>query len=454
MLPLLHVSPNRRFLVDENNVPFFWMGDTAWELFHRLNREQAELYLQNRKSKGYNVIQAVALAELDGLRTPNAYGDLPLIKEDPLRPNEAYFEHIDWVIRRANSMGMYVALLPTWGDKWNQRWGVGPEIFTQENAGPFGEWIGRRYKDDAIIWIVGGDRGPDHDGHIKLIREMAEGLRRGDEARHLISMHPWAGHGSSNWFHGVDYLDFNMRQNGHTNTWPRYAQTRDDYDLEPPVPVIDAEPLYEGHPINFSAKEFGYSIAKDIRQTFYWSVFCGGFGYTYGHHSIWQFWTPEHKPINGPIMTWLEALDEPGSSQIIHGRRLMESRPMLTRIPDDSLIIPTDNSLVIPGTGNYRFTATRDSEGRYAMIYAPIGRPFSVQLNLLKGPDIQAWWFNPRTGESSKAGNYSNTQVATFLSPNPGEDLDWVLVLDQASMNFPPPGKSDSTADFPSLNSK
>ena len=84
--PRLKVSDNHRFLVTENGAPFFWLGDTAWELFHRLNREEAARYLENRAKLGFNVVQAVALAELDGHTEPNAYGFLPLADFDPTRP--------------------------------------------------------------------------------------------------------------------------------------------------------------------------------------------------------------------------------------------------------------------------------------------------------------------------------------------------------------------------------
>ena len=40
--PQLKVSENQRFLVYADGKPFFWLGDTAWELFHRLNREEAD----------------------------------------------------------------------------------------------------------------------------------------------------------------------------------------------------------------------------------------------------------------------------------------------------------------------------------------------------------------------------------------------------------------------------
>src|SRR5688500_18019000 len=90
-LPALKVADNKRFLVTADGKPFFWLGDTAWELFHRLNREDAEKYLQNRAERRFTVVQAVVLAELDGLNDPNPYGDRPLTGHDPARPNEAYF---------------------------------------------------------------------------------------------------------------------------------------------------------------------------------------------------------------------------------------------------------------------------------------------------------------------------------------------------------------------------
>src|SRR5690606_14962370 len=131
----LKVSENKRFLVFEDGTPFFYLGDTAWELFHRLSKEETEKYLENRREKGFTVIQAVVLAELDGLNTPNAEGEKPLIDNDPAKINEAYFQHVDWVLEKAEEKGLFIGLLPTWGDKWNKKWGVGPVIFTPENAG-------------------------------------------------------------------------------------------------------------------------------------------------------------------------------------------------------------------------------------------------------------------------------------------------------------------------------
>ncbi|MBR4528444.1 MAG: DUF4038 domain-containing protein, partial [Bacteroidaceae bacterium] len=79
----IKVSENHRFLTHQEGKPFFYLGDTAWELFHRLNREEARSYLQDRAKKGFTVIQAVAVAELDGISTGNAYGHLPFLDQNP-----------------------------------------------------------------------------------------------------------------------------------------------------------------------------------------------------------------------------------------------------------------------------------------------------------------------------------------------------------------------------------
>ena len=261
-LQKLKVCDNHRFLVTESGEPFFWLGDTAWELFHRLNREDAEFYLENRAKLGFSVVQAVALAEMNGLNAPNAYGHRPLKNNDPLQPDEDYFKDVDWVVAKANSLGIYVGFLPTWGDKWNKKWGTGPEIFTPHNAEVFGEWLGKRYRDAGIVWILGGDRPVENERHKEITRALARGLLQGDGGAHLITFHPTGGGGSSESFHNEEWLDFNMRQNGHQAEFTgRYDQTRADYDRTPIKPVLDGEPIYEDHPLSFKAKELGYSVA-------------------------------------------------------------------------------------------------------------------------------------------------------------------------------------------------
>ena len=444
-LPGIRVSENHRFLVKADGTPFFYLGDTAWELFHRLNREEADRYLENRAQKGFTVIQAVAIAELDGHGAPNAYGQLPLVDFDPARPAAGntgdYWSHVDYIVNKAESVGLYIGFLPTWGSCWHDNVKGGKPLFTEASAATYGEWLGRRYKDKPIIWILGGDRGLDNEEQKAVIRAMAAGLRRGDGGSHLITFHPPGGNGSSTWLHNEDWLDFNMRQNGHgTDFTGHYDKTRADYDRTPVKPVIDGEPLYEDHPVSFDAKKLGHSVAADVRRPLYWDLFSGACGHTYGHHSVWQMWAPERNPINNPLLPWREAMDQPGAAQMQYGKNLLLSRPFLTRIPDDTVIVTDRVATSVPGAGRYRFVATRDESGSYALVYAPVGRSFKVRMDKITGATVKAWWFNPRNGEASGIGEFPNKGEREFISPNPGELIDWVLVLDDAAKNFPAPG--------------
>jgi hypothetical protein len=446
-LPRLKVSENRRFLTTADGKPFFWLGDTAWELFHRLNREEADEYLALRAKQGYTVIQAVALAELDGHTDRNPYGHLPLMDLGPARPavvdgpNNDYWDHVDYIVDAANSRGLYIGFLPTWGRYWHDKVRNDRPLFTPANAEAYGKWLGTRYKDKSLVWILGGDRAIENDTHREIIRAMARGLRASDGGAHLMTFHPPGGRGSAEWFHNDDWLDFNMRQNGHvTEFTERYAKTREDYDRTPIKPVIDGEPIYEDHPVSFNPDNLGHSTAADVRRPVYWDLFSGACGHTYGHHSVWQMWREGRNPINRPLVPWNEAIHQPGAAQMQFGRKLLESRPQPDRIPDNDIIVTDRVASAVPGAGRYRFAATRDAAGSYAMIYVPVGRKFRVRMDKISGPTVKAWWYNPRDGKAEVIGEFPNTGEREFISPAPGEQLDWILVLDDASKQYRAPG--------------
>lgn len=435
----LQVHENGRFLITESGDPFFWLGDTAWELFHMCDKNEAIMYLEKRAAQGFNVIQSVVLAELDGLNTPNVYGDKPLFNNDPARPNETYFEHVDFIIKKADELGMYIALLPTWGDKVNLKsWGVGPVIFNPENARVYGSWLGKRYKDyENIIWVMGGDRNPRGDSSdVAIWNEMAEGIAftAGGYENTMMSFHPQPKDlgGSSTWFHNEKWLDFNMHQTGHCANQGTYEHIEHDYALKPAKPVLDGEPLYEDHPNCFNAKELGYSVPQDIRRIMYWNVFAGAFGQTYGCHDVWQMYKPDKEPVNQPLRPWLVALDLPMANQAQHLKNLMLSRPYVTRIPDQSIVLNEQKDY-----SNY-VIATRDAKGSYAMIYLTTGGSVELDLSSLTNEKLYGWWFDPRTGNSYSTAIIDKSNRVKIEAPTSGKGHDWVLVLD--SHDFGQPG--------------
>lgn len=447
----LKVSANGRYLTDVSGQPFFYLGDTAWELFHRLNREEAARYLDDRAAKGFTVIQAVALAELNGLSVPNAYGHRPLTDNDPTRPDlkpgprNDYWDHVDEIIEMAAQRGLFIGLLPTWGDKWAKRWGVGPEIFTPANAEIYGEWLGRRYCRQPVIWILGGDRDPENEVQVEIIRAMAKGLEKGDGGAHLKTYHPQGTSNSAQLFHTDEWLDFNMIQSGHTRpVRPNYIDAQKNLHRTPSKPTLDGEPCYEDHPVkgenwekrNTPGVTLVWFDEWDVRKAAYESMLAGACGHTYGNHNIWQFWQPDRTPISLARTPWTDALNHPGATQMHYLRGLFTSRPFWQMRFESGLIVKDE------ADEDHAAQAALASDGSFAVLYMPLGTPVTVKLDKLSATEIKASWFNPRQNSSQKIGVFPKTADQRFVPPHSGRNNDWILVLEDASKTFPRLGTS------------
>jgi hypothetical protein len=435
----LQVSSDGHYLQYEDSTPFFWLGDTGWELFHRLKKEEIAKYVENRRSKGFNVIQAVILAEFDGLRKPNQYGAVPLKNLDPTQPNEAYFELVDWTVQQALQKNMFMGLLPTWGDKVTKLWGEGPVVFSENNADVYGKFLGQRYKKHPnIIWILGGDRPAMRDSldWRPVWRAMAKGIKEGTGDKAIFSYHTWGGENStSQYLHNEDWLHINMMQSGHGggHDVPVWKWIERDRNLTPVKPTLDSEPNYEDHPVNPWPKwdtANGYFRDYDVRKQCYRSVFAGGCGVTYGHHAVWQFWNAREEKINHADRYWTAAIDRPGAYQVGYLRKLIESKSALGRIPDQSIIVEGEGE-----KGEYA-TAFRDKDNRYAMVYLPLGKEIKLNLSFIKSEKINVTWFNPRTGKQQMKATIKKSELSSFTSPTLGLENDWVLVVEDAAVHF------------------
>jgi len=451
----LKVSQNGRFLENKNGTPFLWIGDTAWELFHKLDREEANEYLAKRKKQGFTLIQAVVLAENDGLRTPNSYGVTPLINMNPEKPNESYFEHVDYIVKKANDLSMVVGMLPTWGDKvFSLHPGTGPIVFNIENAEKYGEYLGNRYKEYNLIWILGGDRDIANEEVLNIWRAMEKGLKKGDGGNHLITFHPRGGSSSSNALHNEPWLDFNMYQSGHGQKFnPVYNWAETDYLKTPTKPFVDGEPAYEGIPIKFwefcdfsTAKKVpnevldkygiiedstyfkkGFFTDYDVRIHAYWNFISGACGYTYGNNAVWQMFKKGGNISIPCTADWRESLNHRGANQLIYLKNLFESHSIANLIPDQSIIYglnPKDAQHI---------RAAKSTNGQWVIVYLAKGQKVSVVMRKILNDTITAYWYNPRDGTVAAIGEFSNKGIKAFSPPTAGMNNDWVLVLDSKS---------------------
>ena len=417
------IHTENRMLVHDDGSPFFYLADTAWELAHRLNREEVALYFAERARQGFTAAQIVVLAEFGGVTTPNAYGRLPLLftdgKPDPARLDTegdySYWDHLDFIVETAEKAGLFAVLLPTWGDKYNKKWGEGPEIFTPENAFLYGKTLAARYAERTnLIWMLGGDRPLETPEHRAVVDSMAAGIRSAD-GHSLITFHPPGCATSADFLADADYLDFHTAQTGHS-TDQCYESDRVMAKLRRTgKPYLDSEPRYEDHPACFDASIGYYWNAHDVRVNAYRDVLAGACGHTYGNHCIWSM---TREPSDYFPYRWDEALTHPGAEQIGFVKKLRLSREPLDFRPADELVLTTYE-------GEGRVTAARGE--RYLYGFSPLGLPFTVECRFENAKAARAAWFDPRTGEETVFSVAPPRGKLTFAPPS---REDWVLVLE------------------------
>lgn len=436
--PGLRVSDNHRFLMTKDGKPFFWLGDTGWLLFGKLTREEAVKYLEDRKRKGFNVIQVMVLHELGVV---NAYRDTALVNRNVSTPKTTpgssfadpsqydFWDHVDYVIDIAATKGLYMALVPVWGTNVKAGW------VSQSQAKSYASWLAERYRNKPnIVWLNGGDvRGSDS---IQTWKTIGRTIDEKDP-NHLITYHPFGRTTSSTWFHDENWLDFNMFQSGHRS----YEQdtsanehrfgpdnwkfVRLDYNKTPTKPTLDGEPSYEHIPYGLHDTTQPRWTDNDVRRYGYWSVFAGGAGYTYGHSSVMQM----HKPTDrsrayGSRIYWYDAINSPGAKQMVHLKKLMLSKPYFERVPDQSLIAGEQGE-------RYNYIAATRGKG-YAFIYIYNGRDFEVNMDKISANKVRAIWYSPRDGSKKTIGTFSKKGTVKFDPPGEQRDgNDWVLILEE-----------------------
>ena len=434
---VLKVSPNGRYFIDQDGKPFFYLGDTAWTLLKRMSCEDIEEYFQNRLEKGFNAIQ---LYVLRGLKVKNINGHTPLIDGDPAKPNEDFYKHVDYVFDRANELGLVIGGVVTWGGHVSPNY-ANEQIFDISNAYAHGKFLGSRYRDNCVIWYLGGDRDPAD--NINIWNSMAKGLKDGSEGKHLVSYHGPGMNGipsSSNWFHNEEWLDFNVLQTGHGWTVDNYKFIAHDLSLKPAKPVFDMEASYENHPDVRKITNRRID-AHQVRETMYWQVLAGAAGHGYGCNDIWclydtditKKWQDYAFPDTLRQNTyWKTAMDFPGAACVGFARKLIELRPWYMMEEDQSVVAEGQ------GEGEYHIQAARATDGSFILAYLTMGGPVGIDMSRLSGRRVKAMWFNPRDGRFTVIdGEYTNEGLERFTPPTDYDRDDWVLVLEDADKNYP-----------------
>ncbi len=434
----LKVSENGRYLQHENGTPFFWMGETGWLLPEKLDRNEASYYLSGCRKAGYNVVQ---VQTVNGVPAINFYGQYSHpdgfnFKDINKKGVYGYWDHMDYIIKKAEQNGIYIGMVCIWGNL------VKAGLMSVKEAEAYGKFLAERYKDAPnIIWIMGGDvKG---DINPDQWNTMARTIKSIDK-NHLMTYHPFGRTSSIYWFHNADWLDFNMFQSGHR----RYDQTRGDGDntaeaavaednwryveaglaMKPAKPILDAEPSYEEIPQGLHDPSEPWWKAPDVRRYAYWAVFAGAFGHTYGHNSIMQMVKVANDGGYGAKKTWYEGMRDPGFNQMQYLKNLMLSFPFFERVPDQSIIAEEN------GIRYDRVIATRGND--YMLVYNYTNRPMKLDLSKISGAKKNVWWYSVTDGTLEYAGEFDSKVQPFHYDGAFGAGNDRVLIAVDSSKNY------------------
>ncbi|MBQ7421673.1 MAG: glycoside hydrolase family 140 protein [Prevotella sp.] len=439
----LKVSENQRFLQHENGQPFFWLGETGWLLPERLDRAEAQYYLQKCRAAGYNMVQVQVM---DNTPSINIYGQPSLIDGwnldafKSLKGVYSYWDHMDYIISLAEQNGIYIGMVAIWGSQ------VSSGHINAEQAKAYGKFLANRYKNRPnIIWIMGGDIVGDI--HPEVWQAMATTIKSIDKD-HLMTYHPRGRYTSAKWWSKAAWIDFHMFQSGHrkygqrmgNKDYPIPDDTEEDtwmyvdstWSYAPMKPVLDDEPSYEDIPKGLHDPNEGRWQDYDVRRYAYWSVFAGSCGHTYGHNAIMQMLKPGYPTSygsDGSEKAWYNALNDPGFLQMKHLKKLILSLPYFDRIPDQTIIVGKN------GTKYNRLIATRGND--YLLVYNYNSVPMKLDLTKISGGKKNVWWMDAATGGLTYIGDFDN-KVIIFnqQNPHPGIPNDGVLIAIDARKDY------------------
>jgi hypothetical protein len=415
----LAVKPGERYLVDAAGRPFLIQGDAAWSLIAQLTREDVDLYLDDRHARGFNTILVSLIEAKFATNAPaNAYGEPPFLTPGDYRtPNEAYFRHADWVLRRAAEKGFLVLLTPSYlgYDGGSEGWYEAMAANGRNRLRRYGEYLGRRYRDFSnILWVDGGDYDPPNKS---LVRAIAQGIREHDpQALHTAHGSPETS--ALDYWQGEAWLQVNS-----VYTYGGvYRAALSEYERPERMPFFLIESAYENE---HEATE------QRLRTQAYQAVLSGAAGQIFGNNPIWHFSSGGLYPA--PV-NWQQALHSRGAQSMTHLHDLLMSLPWWQLTPD-----PSGNLLTAGmARGNKRAVAARSADRSFALIYLPTRRTITVDLRQLAGPCVSATWYDPADGRFSPvAGSPFRTSTSRLFGDDLGTNSsgfqDWVLVLKSQS---------------------
>ncbi|HUU13887.1 MAG TPA: DUF4038 domain-containing protein, partial [Terriglobia bacterium] len=410
------------YLVHADGTPFLWLSDTAWNGALKSDAESWERYLEDRGGKGFTAIQFVATQ----WRSAGGNADLRVafFGMEKIWIDPVFFQWMDERIDALNEHGLVAAPVLIWAIEHKLTLALNPgTALPDDQIIVLARYMVARYGAHHVIWILAGDsdyRGEKAERWKKIGRAVF-----GDAPERLATMHPGGQQWVADEFRHEPWFSFNGYQSGHGDSdeamrWLTDGPPSRDWKTEPHLPFINLEPNYEGHKGYTHRKPFD---AHAVRRAVYWSLLVSPpAGVSYGAHGIWSWELRPQEPMShlgsGVAPPWYEAMKYPGSTSLKHMKALFDSLEWWRLRPAQDIVVAQPDA-----ADPSRFVAAaRAEDGKWALLYMPVGGKIAVRSESLVGP-LVARWFNPREG--TWAGELEVTEATQTLETPDQED--WVL---------------------------
>ena len=412
----LKVSDNHRYLAYADNTPFLWIGDTAWAVPQKASEEEWDVYVADRATKHFTVLQVAPAPEFLAGKTDRR-GERPFTDKSCSRWIPEYWRSFDRKLERANEEG-FVVLVVGLMEPVNGH----PEA---KNACRFARNIVARLFGNFVIF------SPSFDNEYKPLGDEVGLAAREATAVHLITQHPGTPSEQpvptySIRYYDRPYLDFVGVQTGHNaGDRERCAHHAIEWNLhlyrhEPHKPIINLEAMYDGQ------GEKGWQ-AVDARSLAWRSCLSGAMGYTYGAGEL----EPKRPGGNGGVFSWVT---DPGKYDYWKKALQWESAFQMQYIHDflagiEWWRLEPAHDLIRnqPDGVTRRMVLAKSGEGDLAVAYLPDNDAVEIDLSAFSAHSMAARWFDPMRGRYNPiAGSVENKATHRFTPPTKGE---WVLLL-------------------------
>ena len=427
----LRVSSSGRFLEDQRGVPFLITADTAWCMVNGLTDGEIDTYLSARKAQGFNATQFQLMSKHSGCavggESVDRYGHSPFATGDFdwTIPSEAYWSRVDSILNKVKARDMLALVTPAYLGSGcvfgTEGWCPAMNDQSSQQMAAFGSFIGRRYRNQGnIVWIAGGDANPlDYPGMDGKVDALMSALAAADTSHQIITGHASRHVSAFEAFGAHPWLTMNSAYDGETCPDDSIAaQIRTEYQRTPVRPLHSIEQRYDAEGAD----------ADCLAAQFLWSALGGGVGQSYGHGLVWNFspgWNEPGSGINSPI-----------ARVHTNAAKLVRSRRFWLLSPDYAHTVVTSGF----GSGSSTVATARASSGETVMSFVPDeGTILTVDMTRIAGSQATGWWFDPISATATAIGTFPTSGTAQFVSPA----ASVVLVLDNASLNLPPPGSGD-----------